>query len=189
MIGLTGGIGAGKSAALAAFERLGAATISSDAIVHDLLAGDELKAAARERWGDRVINETGLDREAIGELVFADPDELRWLESELHPRVGERLARWRRELDAELPAAIVEVPLLFETGMEGLFDAVVAVVADLEVRRRRSDERGTSGFAGREQRQMPQAEKETRAQFVIRNDGSRQDLEQAVAGVLAEVAR
>lgn len=85
-IGLTGGIGAGKSEALAASERLGAAVLSTDVVVHELLGSDQLKDTLSERWGERVLTETGeVDRATVAEIVFESPEELRWLESVLFP--------------------------------------------------------------------------------------------------------
>src|SRR5881392_3650852 len=87
-VAVTGGIGAGKSEALKAFARHGAATSSSDEIVHGLLREDpEVHAALRERWGDGVLGPDGANRAAIAEIVFANADELAWLERLLHPRV------------------------------------------------------------------------------------------------------
>ncbi|MGH2819843.1 MAG: dephospho-CoA kinase [Actinomycetota bacterium] len=142
-IGLTGSVAAGKSEALAALGRLGAATLSSDAIVHEILAGDEFTERLVERWGERVAPDGTLDRAAIGAIVFEQPRELEWLESELHPRVGERIVAWRAGLSDDLPAAVVEVPLLFETGMEPAFDATIAIVATDELRTVRAGARGT----------------------------------------------
>ena len=117
-IGLTGAVAAGKSEALAALERLGAATISSDALVHELLASPEVRRLLVERWGEEVAPEGRVDRARVGAIVFASADELTWLESVLHPRVGERLAAWRAALPDAHEVAVVEVPLLFETDME-----------------------------------------------------------------------
>src|ERR1041384_7622807 len=97
-IGLTGGIAAGKSEALAAFERLGAATISSDAVVHELLDSEPLVGRLAERWGPEVAPEGGVDRARIGSIVFADRDELSWLEAQIHPLVGERIGAWLSSL-------------------------------------------------------------------------------------------
>src|SRR6476660_5486326 len=99
-IGLTGGIAAGKSEALAAFGRLGAATLSSDAVVHELLESEELKRVLVERWGPEVAPPEGVDRARIGAIVFADPEQLAWLESQLHPLVGARTAAWLEALPA-----------------------------------------------------------------------------------------
>jgi dephospho-CoA kinase len=134
-IGLTGGIAAGKSEALAAFGRLGAATISSDAVVHQLLDSEPLLDRLTERWGAEVAPAGTVDRGRVGEIVFADPEQLAWLESQVHPLVGERIGAWLSSLPDGTGVAVVEVPLLFESGMEGAFDATVAVVASDDVRR------------------------------------------------------
>lgn len=176
-IGLTGGIGAGKSEALAALARLGAKTISSDAIVHELLGTAELRERLVERWGEEVAVDGEVDRARVAEIVFERPEELAWLESELFPRVGERLAAWRASLPPDVELAVVEVPLLFESGIEGLFDATVCVVADEEQRHRRAAGRGHVGLEGRASRQLSQEEKAGRATFTIANDGSIEDLE------------
>src|ERR1044072_983255 len=122
-IGLTGGIAAGKSEALAAFGRLGAATLSSDAVVHELLESEPLRARLVERWGEEVAPPAGVDRARIGEIVFADPEELGWLESQIHPLVAERMVEWLTELPPGTELAVVEVPLLFEGGRQAVFDA------------------------------------------------------------------
>ena len=179
-VGLTGGIGAGKSEALAAFERLGAATLSTDQVAHDLLDDDEVMALLVDRWGDHVARGGKVDRDRVSEIVFADRGELTWLESVTHPRVAARVLEWRQSLDPGLPLAVVEVPLLFEASMEEAFDSTVAVVADDGQRDARLRERGQGGLAGREERQLDQAEKERRADHVIRNDASLEELESQV---------
>ena len=187
-IGLTGGIGAGKSEALAAFERAGAATLSTDRVAHDLLDRDDVRELLVERWGADVAPGGAIDRDRVAEIVFEQPDELRWLESQTHPRVGEAVLEWRRQLGTEVEVGVVEVPLLFEAGMEDAFDATVAVIADDEIRERRLADRGQPGLEGREQRQLDQDEKARRADHVIRNDGTLEDLEGEVRRVAAEVA-
>ncbi len=183
-IGLTGGIAAGKSEALAAFGRLGAATLSSDAVVHELLESEPLRARLAERWGPEVVPAAGVDRARIGEIVFADPDELAWLESQIHPLVAERMVEWLTELPAATELAVVEVPLLFEGGREAVFDATVAVVAGDEVRARRAAERGHALVDEREARQLPQAVKAERADHVVANDGSVADLERSLSALI-----
>ena len=185
-VGLTGGMGAGKSEALAALERLGAATLSSDAVVHDLLQGDEVRGLLAERFGAEVA----ADRAAIASLVFADPQEREWLESVLWPRVGARIAAWREELDArEQPprAAVVEVPLLFESGMEAVFDHTIAVVADDALRSARTSGRDHAAAEERHARQLSQDEKAQRADFAVRNDGTLAELEEELSRILATI--
>src|SRR3954451_21601654 len=121
-IGLTGGIAAGKSEALKAFQRLGAATLSSDAVVHELLEGEPLRGRLAERWGPEVIADGGLDRAKIGEIVFADPDQLSWLEEQIHPLVRRRTPEWLLSLPADTEVPVVQVPLLFEAGSDEVFD-------------------------------------------------------------------
>ena len=187
-VGLTGGIGAGKSEALAAFERLGAPTLSTDRVAHDLLDDDEVKAALIERWGEGIAAGGSVDRDQVSEIVFADRDELAWLESVTHPRVGAHVLEWRQGLDPDVPVAVVEVPLLFEAAMEDAFDATVAVIADDEIRDARLRERGQGGLQGREARQLDQAEKARRADHVIRNDASLEELDAEVKRVIEQLS-
>jgi len=183
-IGLTGGIAAGKSEALAAFGRLGAATLSSDAVVHELLESEPLRARLVERWGPEVAPDGGIDRTRIGGIVFADPEELGWLESQIHPLVAERMVEWMGELPPDTDLAVVEVPLLFEGGREAVFDATVAVVAGEELRRARAAARGHALVDEREARQLAQDEKAARADHVVANDGSIEDLEAALSALI-----
>jgi dephospho-CoA kinase len=184
-IGLTGGIAAGKSTALAAFERLGAATISSDAVVHELLDAEPLLGRLTERWGVDVAPDGRVDRARVGEIVFADPEQLSWLESQVHPLVGERIGAFLVSLPAETEVAVVEVPLLFESEMEGVFDTTVAVITSDDVRRARAEARGHALVGERDARQLEQSEKAERAEHVIENDGTPEDLERALS-VLVE---
>jgi dephospho-CoA kinase len=186
-IGLTGGIAAGKSEALAAFERLGAETISSDAVVHELLETEPLLPRLRERWGPEVAPGGEVDRNRIGSIVFADPDELKWLEGQIHPLVGERIGAWLASLPPDATVAVVEVPLLFETGMDGVFDTTVAVVASEEARRERAEARGHALVDEREARQLAQHEKASRAEHVIENDGSIEDLELKLSALVGKL--
>jgi dephospho-CoA kinase len=188
LIGLTGSIAAGKSEALAALERLGAATLSSDAVVHDLLASDAVAERLAKRWGDDVAPGGQVDRNRVGERVFSKPEELAWLESVLHPLVGERIGAWVVGLPPHTSVAVVEVPLLFEAGMESVFDATIAVVADDAIRAERAAARGTELFEGRSGRQLPQTEKEARATFVVRNERDLEELEAQLAELWPELA-
>jgi dephospho-CoA kinase len=186
-VGLTGGIAAGKSEALSALERAGAATLSSDAVVHELLTTGEVRDALVERFGDEVAPGGEVDRSAVAEVVFGDPEKREWLEGLLWPRVGERMAKWREELEHADPrprAAVVEVPLLFESGMEAVFDRTIAVVADEAVRNERAGTRGHRGVESRTSRQLTQEEKAQRADIVVRNDGTLDDLQRALSSAL-----
>jgi dephospho-CoA kinase len=186
-IGLTGGIAAGKSEALAAFERLGAATISSDAVVHELLDAEPLLGRVTERWGEGVAPEGRVDRGRIGEIVFADPDELKWLEGQIHPLVGERIGAWLGSLGADVGIAVVEVPLLFEGEMAPVFDTTVAVVTADEVRRARAEARGHTLGGEREARQLSQGEKAAQAEHVIENDGTLEELERRLSALIVKL--
>jgi dephospho-CoA kinase len=182
-VALTGGIAAGKSEALRAFERHGAAVISSDDVVHRLYRDDEgLQAALRERWGERVFRDGAVDRPAIARIVFSDRAELAWLESELHPRVRAATDAWLAEQTADV--AVAEIPLLYETGGETRFDHVVVVTAPPEVREARRGD-----VADREDRLVPEEEKVRRADYRYVNDGSLEELDAFVAGVMEELRR
>ena len=191
-VGLTGGLGAGKSEALRALADLGAATLSTDEVVHELLGTDELRDTVVARLGDEVAPDGELDRGLIAERVFADDEGRKWLEGELWPRVGRRVVDWRQEVDALVPpprAAVVEVPLLFESGMEAAFDATIAVVADEDVRAERAGARGHAAVAERTGRQLSPEEKAERADFEVRNDGSLAELRENLSLVLARLDR
>lgn len=158
--------------------------------MHDLLTGPELRDQLAERWGDDVAPDGVIDRAAVARIVFERPEEREWLQGVLWPRVGERMVAWRAELDRRQPApraAVVEVPLLFESGMEGVFDKTVAVVADEGLRAERAGARGHEGLEGRTSAQLSQDEKSQRADFTIRNDGSLAELEEKLSELLASL--
>jgi dephospho-CoA kinase len=190
-VGLTGGIGAGKSTALEALERLGAAVLSTDAVVHELYLSDEVRDAVVARWGPEIAPSGVVDRAAVAGRAFATPEDRAWLEGLLWPRVGARMAAWRGELEtvaASPPAAVVEVPLLFESGMEGAFDATIAVLADEAVRASRAEARGHAALDERGARQLSQEEKAQRATYVVVNDGSVEELEHKLSAVLDKLS-
>jgi dephospho-CoA kinase len=188
-VAITGGIGAGKSEALAAFARHGAATISSDDIVHRLLReDDEVRHELLGRFGTGILDDAGnIDRPAIGQIVFDDAAALAWLEGLLHPRVVGEYLEWRARL-AQLPdppaVCATEVPLLYEVGGESRFDAVVVITAPAELRRERSQ---VENAGGREPRLIPDEEKVSRADFAYVNDGTRQELDDFVGGVVEQL--
>jgi dephospho-CoA kinase len=183
---VTGGIGAGKSSALAAFARHGAATKSSDEIVHTLLRDDpEVRRELVERFGTQVIGSDGADRAAIARVVFKDPEELDWLEELLHPKVVREHSAWREEL-ARSPdpprVTVTEVPLLYETGGDERFDVVVVITASPQVRAERRPVADA-----REERMLPDTEKMQLADYVYVNDGTLEELDAFVADVLARL--
>jgi dephospho-CoA kinase len=187
-VAITGGIGAGKSEALRAFARHGAAVISSDEIVHELLRTDpEVKGAISARWPEAVGAGGEIDRESISDVVFTDAAELAWLERLLHPRVVSTYLRWRRDL-ALLPdppaVCVTEVPLLYEVGGDSRFDAVVVVTAATEVRISRL----VRPVQDRERHLIPDDEKMRRADFAYVNDGTLAELDAFVSDVMAELA-
>ena len=189
-VGLTGGLGAGKSAALDALARLGAATLSTDAVVHELLASDEVRDQLVQRFGEDIAPGGEVDRSAVATHVFGDDEQRSWLESVLWPRVGARVAAWRQEVEAmdpAPPAAVIEVPLLFEAGMESVFDKTIAVVADESVRAERAAARGHELVESRAARQLSQDEKALRADIVVHNDGDLADLDAKLAEVLGRL--
>ena len=186
-IGLTGAIGSGKSEALRALERLGAATLSTDEVAHAALGDPEVLPRLTERWGPDVEREGAVDRKRVGEVVFNDPDELRWLESVTHPMVGQKVAEWRQSLPQDVAVAVVEVPLLFEANMEAFFDGVLAIVAG-ERRAAWLEARGDAGVEGRSGRQLTEAEKAARATWVVENDGTLGDLEAKLRDLLPQLA-
>jgi dephospho-CoA kinase len=189
-VAITGGIGAGKSTVLRAFAQHGAAVISSDEIVHQLLRDDpEVKRAVVERFGEEVLGpDREIDRAKVGQIVFDDRPALAWLEQLLHPRVVARYLSWREDL-AKLPSppkvCVTEVPLLYEVGGETRFDKVVVVTASPEVR----ISRRIGPLREREQRLLPEEEKAKRADFVYVNDGTLADLDEFVSGVMATLSR
>jgi dephospho-CoA kinase len=189
-VGLTGGLGAGKSTALQLLEDLGAATLSTDAVVHELYATDDVVAAVVERWGEEVAPAGVVDRAAVAAHAFAAAPEREWLEGQLWPRVGARVAAWREEVAARRPppvVAVVETPLMFEAGMDAIYDATIAVVADEDVRAGRAGARGHVAIAERAARQLSQEEKARRATFVVRNDGGVDELRAQLSDVLARL--
>ena len=190
-VGLTGGLGAGKSTALAALERLGAVTLSTDAVVHELYTESaEVRDAVVARWGDEVAPDGVVDRSAVARHAFAAPEERQWLEGLLWPRVGQRVIDFRAGAEAASPpprAAVVETPLLFEAGMDGMYDATIAVIADEEVRAARAAARGHAAVDERAARQLPQEEKAARASYVVRNSGTIDELERSLSEVLASL--
>jgi dephospho-CoA kinase len=167
---------------------VGAAVLSTDQVVHDLYQTGEVRDAVVAQFGKSVAREDGVvDRAALAKAAFGSSDGGAWLERLLWPRVGARMAHWREALEqsSDPPlAAVVEVPLLFEAGMEGVFDATIAVVADEKLRAQRAGARGHQALEERSARQLSQQEKAHRAGYVVVNDGSVEQLETKLSAVL-----
>ncbi len=188
-VAITGGIGAGKSTALGSFRRHGAATVSSDEIVHHLLRTDpEVKRALTDRLGDEILGPDGApDRERIALRVFKDREALDFLEKLLHPLVSREYLTWREQL-SRLPSppavCVTEVPLLYEVGAETRFDRVVVITAPAKLR----DARLGGRKDDRESRLIPDREKVKRADFVYVNTGTPEELDAWVAEVMATLS-
>ena len=159
-------------------------------MVHELYESPEVRDAVVERWGPEMAPGGRTDRSAVAGRAFATPEDRKWLEELLWPRVGERMWAWRQEHEAREPAPralVVEVPLLFESGMDAAFDATFAVVADEAVRRERAGARGHAALDERTSRQLTQEEKAARATYTVANSGTLADLEQGLTGVLEKL--
>lgn len=187
-VAITGGIGAGKSAALAAFRAHGAATVSSDEIVHHLLATDDgVRDALVQRFGDRILGEDGRpDRARIAAIVFGDPEALAFLEGLLHPLVSREYLQWREQLAAlEQPprVCVTEVPLLYESGGESRFDRVVVITAPRQLR----EQRRRVPLDNRDVRLLDDREKVERADYHYVNTGTFEDLDDWVGELMAEL--
>ena len=187
-VAITGGIGAGKSEALYAFQKAGAATVSSDEIVHHLLRSDpDVKAAIVRELGEDVLDDDGtVDRKRVAAVVFGDRAKLEFLEQLLHPLVSAEYMRWREQL-AELPnpprVAVTEVPLLYETGGDARFDKVVVITAPPKLR----EQRRRVARDDRDSRLLPDREKVKRADFAYVNTGTLEELDEWVTGVMQEL--
>jgi dephospho-CoA kinase len=188
-VAITGGIGAGKSEALRAFARHGAATVSSDDIVHHLLRRPDVRDAVVGRMGNGIVAPDGeIDRGALGTVVFNDREALSWLEELLHPLVSAEYLQWRDQLAAlpEPPAvSVTEVPLLYESAGEARFDRVVVVTAPAKLRRARSEVAADD----RESRLIDDREKVARADYAYTNVGSLDELDEFVASVMHDLTK
>jgi len=148
--------------------------------VHELYEDDDVVSVVRERFGAAIERDGVVDRGELARRAFATPEDRAWLEGVLWPRVGERMASWRSGLERRPDpprAAVVEVPLLFESGMDDAFDATIAVIADEAVRAQRAGARGHEALEARSARQLTQQEKAQRATYVVVNDGTVDELE------------
>ena len=187
-VAITGGIGAGKSAALDAFRAHGAATVSSDEIVHHLLAtDDDVRDAIVARLGEGALGADGRpDRSRIAQAVFGDRAQLAWLEGLLHPLVSREYLTWREQLAAldEPPlVCVTEVPLLYEVGAEERFDRVIVITAPTALR----EQRRRVARDDRDSRLLSDREKVRRADYHYVNTGTFEDLHSWVGRVMEEL--
>ena len=187
-VGLSGGIGCGKSTVLGFFREAGWHTVDSDAVVRELLATDaEVQAQLRSRWGEAVFTDGAVDRVAVAKRVFGHEGDLKWLEELLHPLVRES---WLASID-QAPDSnwLVEIPLLFEKRLENRFDLTVCVssppdvVADRMVVRAYTE----AQIEQRRKQQMPLEEKIERADFLISNAGSLEFLKQQTTRLIEQI--
>jgi len=192
-VALTGGIATGKSYVLEAFRRRGVPCLDADALAHGVMAaGTEASAAIAARFGPDVLDADGaVDRRVLGPIVFADAAARRELEAIVHPAVHRAIEAGLRAfaLVGDYPFALVDIPLLFETGGQKDFDTVVATVCPPEVQLARLGKRGLAPADARQRldAQLPAEDKAKRADFVITTDGTFEDTNRQVEQVCSRL--
>ncbi len=188
-IGLTGGIGCGKSTALACFREFGAAILETDAVVRDMLETDKaVISAVSQAFGESVLNPQGrIDRGQLARKVFHNSEALALLESIVHPRVRQV---WMHALRENHPVLIVELPLLFEKDLQGHFSKTICLSSDPEVQKARLLSRGMSEsqIQYRKEHQMSLSEKMRRADIIIHNNGSLNHLRDQVKWIMERIS-
>jgi dephospho-CoA kinase len=193
-VALTGGIATGKSHVLERFRQLGVPCLDADELAHGVTsAGTEATAEIARRFGPEILGQDGaVDRTKLGPLVFADAAARRDLEQIVHPAVYRAITAGLRafELVENAPAAIVDIPLLFETGRARDFDRVIATVCSPAIQLARLLERGLSETQARQRiaAQMPAEEKAARADYVIRTDGSFAETDAQIERIWGELS-
>jgi dephospho-CoA kinase len=190
-LGLSGGIGSGKSTVSNILSDLGAVVIDADVIAREvLLPGNPGYASAVAAFGTGILDDEGnIDRKSLAKLVFENPIELAKLEAIVHPAVITRVAEIRESLPKSA-VVVYDTPLMFEKQLQGQFDKVLMVVSDTELRRTRLVERGLElgDIAARMANQATDEQRATIADFVIENNGSREDLQEQVAKVWQQIS-
>ncbi|MBS0192518.1 MAG: dephospho-CoA kinase [Phycisphaerales bacterium] len=192
VIGLVGGIGAGKSAVAAALAQRGALVLDSDKQAKSMLDTPRVREELVRWWGPGVVSEGAIDRKKVADIVFSNPSERRRLEGLVHPLLKEgRAAALADAARREIAIAVIDAPLLLEAGVDQECDAVVFVDAPLEARLARVQSRGwdQGELDRREKAQLPLAEKRARSRFVVSNHGPREDLQRQVDTLLGEIGR
>ena len=190
-IGLTGSIGSGKSTVAKLLAARGIPVLDADAVARQVSSRTDVLQAVSSQLGAEYVLSDGLNRAALAQLVFANPEARVILNSIIHPRVREEMARCETQLESEGARAVVQdIPLLFENKLESLFDAVILVDAPLETRVARVMERDGAireAMLARDAAQMPALEKRARADFILENNGDEAALERQLEGVLVKL--
>lgn len=191
-IGLTGGLGCGKSLALKLFAEYGYKLINADVLVHEILRDDvSIKEILVSRWGNGILDEEGaLDRKKISKIVFKKAPELEFLESVVHPRVIKKWEEIMHYKGAEKFNWIVEVPLLFEKNLEKFFNFTVCIYTSEVIQKYRLMARGLTADEAQEriEYQMPVLEKVLKADYVILNNGTELFLNQQISRLVQSIA-
>ena len=186
VIGLAGGIGSGKSLLASMLGELGARVLNADEINHEVLRRKDIVERIAARWGDDMLDESGrLNRSKLAAKVFQDESEVRELERILHPEVCSRIRRSIAEESEsdKIRAVVIDAPLLFEAGLAELCDRIIFIESPEEARRERvTRERGwdSEELSRRERHQMSSSDKKERADIIISNSGSKEDLRKQV---------
>lgn len=185
-IAITGGLSSGKSTVCKIFRDLGAYTVSSDEIVHNLLTNNRtLQTQIINLLGSDILTNNLLDREKIAKTVFSDAEKLKALESLIHPAVFHEITQSYEKIkhEKEYGLFVAEVPLLYETESHNLFDAVVTVLSDdkkCKERFKTMKHKSEADFQHRMMRQISPSEKAARADFILLNNGSLEELQAQV---------
>lgn len=179
-IAVTGGIASGKTTVCQMFKEMGAAVFFADEIVHELFSNRKLIEKIMSEFGEKILQNGQIDRNALGDLVFKDPQKLKRLEAILHPMVLDRIEE--EYVKAKGLFFVAEIPLLYEIGFEERFDIVVAVIADEKIAKKRFMAKGFSEeeFERRSQRHLTPEEKAALAHFVLTNNGTLDHLRKEV---------
>ncbi|MBI5380926.1 MAG: dephospho-CoA kinase [Opitutae bacterium] len=189
LLGLTGGIGCGKSTAACMFEQFGFRRIDADALVREeILPDPAVIARIRERFGPTVVTAAGtIDRPRLADMVFVDDAARQWLEELIHPQVR---ARWQARVQTAPEAAwVIEIPLLFEKGLENWFDFVVCVSCAPDLQLARLERRGLARELAvqRISKQLPLARKIELSDFVLSNDGTTDFLREQISHLVTRI--
>lgn len=193
VIGVLGGVASGKSEVTRLFERCGAGRLDADVAGHEVLRESAVIAALRKRFGESILDAAGrVDRTKVAKIVFADPDELRFLESITHPRIGMRLRKQAAELEAAgHPALVLDAAVMRKAGWDKYCDALIFVEAKRAVRELRAAARGwtSQDFAAREAAQESLDEKRQASQYAVENSGALAETQRQVRQIWSELTQ